>query len=50
MRKFQIKIKTAQGTRFAQGIFPNKWTAVEAGMDMAGEGIEANVTAYEVPA
>jgi hypothetical protein len=49
MRKFKIKIKTAQGTRFEMGIFPSKRAALDAGMDMLGE-TEGNVSATEVPA
>lgn len=48
MRTYIIKIKTATGTRMASGTFANKWAAVDAGMDLLGEGVEANVTAYEV--
>ena len=48
MRTYQIKIKTATGTRYQVGIFANKWAAVAAGLDMLGE-TEGNVTAEVQP-
>jgi hypothetical protein len=48
MRRYQIKIKTATGTRYQVGIFASKWAAVDAGLDMLGE-TEGNVTAQVQP-
>lgn len=47
MRSYVIKIKTATGTRHLDGIFPSKWAAIDAGMDVLGEA-EGNVVATEV--
>lgn len=48
MRTYIIKIKTATGTRRQVGIFPSKWAAVDAGIDMLGSE-EGNVTAQVLP-
>ena len=41
---FKIKIKTASGVRHLDGIFENKWAAIDAGMDVLGNA-EGNVVA-----
>ena len=47
MRTYKIKIKTAAGTRVETGIFPTRWDAVTAGLEMLGDA-EGNVVASEV--
>lgn len=37
MKTFEIKIKTATGTRTISGIFSSSFDAVDAGMDAAGD-------------
>lgn len=37
MKTFEIKIKTAAGTRTITGIFADSFAAVDAGMDAAGD-------------
>ncbi len=44
---YKIKIKTAAGVQHLDGIFANKWAAIEAGIDVLGEA-EGNVVATEV--
>ena len=44
---YKIKIKTAAGVQHLDGIFTNKWAAIEAGMDVLGDA-EGNVVATQV--
>ena len=44
---FKIKIKTAAGVQHLDGIFLNKWAAIDAGMEALGEA-EGNVVATQV--
>lgn len=48
MRKFTIKIKTAEGTRRQVGIFPSSFAAMDAGIELLGEA-QGNVSVQVLP-